>query len=95
MLRWDAVNDIWEAVDAYGDVPTLFAFGSADLGWGIRFDTGEEGVVVGWQLLGLWTAAGPGPTPEWTSPRSPRRSAARRRHAVVATEAGSVVTVGR
>jgi photosystem II stability/assembly factor-like uncharacterized protein len=96
MLRWDAATDVWEAVDASGDVPDLFAFASADLGWGVRLDTGEEGVVVGWELLRTedggrtWAAAGVDIPAQPTAICCPDEE-----HAVVATDDGSVVTVGR
>lgn len=96
MLRWDAATDVWEAVDASGDVPDLFAFATAGLGWGVRFDTGEEGVVVGWELLKTtdggqtWAGAGVDIAAQPTAICCPDED-----HAVIATDDGSVVTVGR
>lgn len=96
MLRLRLESGRWEPIGSPGDLPTLFAFGSADVGWGVRFETGEEGVVVGWRLLRTedggrtWTDSGVDIPAQPTDIACPSADTA-----VVATDAGSVVSVTR
>ena len=96
MLQRRIENGSWEPIGEPGDLPTLFAFGSADVGWGVRFETGEEGVVVGWQLLRTedggrsWSDSGVMIEARPTDIVCPTADGA-----VIATDAGSVVSVTR
>jgi len=51
MLRLSDVSSRWEPLTEGGRTPSLFTFATADIGWGIHFDTGEEGSVADWQFM--------------------------------------------
>lgn len=94
MLRLRIDDGSWEPIGPPADLPTLFAFASTDVGWGVRFRTGEEGVVVGWKLLltedggRTWSDSGVEIPGEPTDIACPTPDGA-----VIATKTGSVVSV--
>jgi len=51
LLGLDSQGAGWKPIGGREAGPDLFAFATPTVGWGIRFDRGEEERVVGWHLL--------------------------------------------
>lgn len=67
---------------------------SMHVGWGVRFETGEEGVVVGWRLLLTEDGGSAWSDSDVEIPAEPTAVACTAADtAVIATKDGSVVSV--